>query len=605
MNRRTTPIWLIWVLGFWIAVSGSAQQTLSLGSRADQAITVEAFAQPAPAGGTAQITVHVRIEAPYHINATPPTLDYLIPTQVTLTDTPILQAGEPAYPAGVQKAFAFTGGERIAVYEGITDIIVPVTVAATAPVGAVTIHGELSYQACDDNACYPPASKPFTVDLQIKAGASASGVNRAPAGTAATEVSSDKDKAPAENRNMVHRLEAMLRSGRVIAALPLILVLGLLLNLTPCVFPIIPITLAFFGKQAEEHPRRRVALAGVYVLGMALTYAVFGVAAAALGRTFGFQLQNPWVLGTFAVILAALALSMFGLYQIQLPAKLRNQSKLRQGYGGALLMGTLVGVAAAPCVGPVVVALAALVTASGSLLLGFALFLTLGLGLGLPYLVLATFAGGIKALPQRGEWMIVMEHIFGFLLIGTALFFLLPLLPPWGGVLLAVYGLAVGLWWNLLDRKAAHVRWFDNVRRVLGLVVITAALWSLRPAPAVHHPVEWQPYSDRAVTAAAQSGAPVIIDFRADWCIPCRELESRTFPDPRVAPLLQSFVRLKVDLTRDDDPVAAAAAKKYAVTGVPTIVFLSTDGVERKDLRLTGFEAPERFMERLRQVEGR
>ncbi len=607
MNHRVTPFWPLLLFAVAMSASLSAQQVAATGSRADSAITVTASAKPASLvpGETAQISVRVQIDAPYHINATPPTLDYLIPTQVKLVDSVYVQAGKPVYPTGVMKAFAFTGGKRIAVYEGSTEILLPVTVKAAPSAGSLSLQGELSYQACDDNACYPPSSKPFTVELQIGTANSKSELTRPQANATVAQRPSDGDDVRGEDGNMVQRLEAMLRSGRVLAALPLILLLGLLLNLTPCVFPIIPITLAFFGKQSEEHPRRRVALAAVYVSGMALTYAVFGVAAAALGRTFGFQLQNPWVLGTFAVILVALALSLFGLYQIQLPASLRNQSKLRQGFGGALVMGALVGVAAAPCVGPVVVALAALVTASGNLLLGFALFLTLGLGLGLPYLVLATFAGGIKALPQRGEWMIVMEHIFGFLLIGTAIFFLLPLLPPWGGMLLAAYSLAVGIWWNLLDRRAAQVRWFDTVRRVLGLVAIVAALWALRPTTPVTQSVTWQPYSDAAVAAATQAGQPVIIDFRADWCIPCRELESRTFPSPLVAPMLQPYVRLKVDLTRDGDPIATAAAKRFEVTGVPTIVFLRADGTELKGLRLTGFETPERFAERLRRAGAR
>lgn len=557
-----------------------------------------------------EILVTLNIKQPYHVNANPASEKFLIPTTVSMEPVAGMTFAQPQYPQGHQREFAFTGGKKIAVYEGKTVIRIVATPAKGLKAGSVTIRGKVNYQACDEKSCYPPGDIPFTLQLKVgKASASAETeesqtVAQVESGSSsASTVPAAGTFSSAPGGAYLQRLQDLLNQGRFGIALPIILVLGLLLNLTPCVYPLIPITISFFSRQSSGSAGRTLGLALVYVLGMAIMYASLGTAAAALGKTFGFQLQNPWVLGGFAVILVALALSMFGLYQLQLPAGLRNKARLREGWLGAFVMGLLVGVAAAPCVGPVVVALAAVVSGTGSLPLGFMLFLTLGLGLGLPYIALAMSSGAIRRLPRSGEWMVAVEHLFGFALIGVAIFFLSPILPA--GVykwLMFTFLAGVGIYLVAFDKLAKTVRGFFLFKRLLGAALVVWAAMTVVPshrAEGAH--IAWQLYSEQILEQAVTEGKPVVIDFYADWCLPCKEMEANTFSDPRVVQAFEGIVALKADLTRDEDPAVQAVKKRFKIVGVPTIVFLDASGREQEGLRLVQFEPPGAFLKRLEQ----
>lgn len=559
-----------------------------------------------------EILVTLNIKHPYHVNANPASEKFLIPTTVTVEPVAGITFAQPQYPAGLQREFAFTSGKKIAVYEGKTVIRVRATPAGNLKAGTVTIRGKVNYQACDDKSCYPPGDLPFTLKLPVgKSSASAEAEESAAVGQVADSTGS-ADAPPSAGMfsttpggAYLQRLQNLLNEGRFGVALPIILLLGLLLNLTPCVYPLIPITISFFSRQTSGSAARTFGLALVYVLGMALMYASLGTAAAALGKTFGFQLQNPWVLGGFAVILVALALSMFGVYQLQLPASLRNKARLREGWLGALVMGLLVGVAAAPCVGPVVVALAAVVSGTGNVPLGFLLFLTLGLGLGLPYIVLAMSSGAIRRLPRSGEWMVAVEHLFGFALIGVAIFFLSPLLPAvlyrW---LMFAFLAGVGIYLVSFDKLAKSVRGFFWFKRLLGVALVAwAVMIALPPRQASGGHIAWQTYSEERLQQAVAEGKPVVIDFYADWCLPCKELEANTFSDPRVAQAFEGVVALKADLTRDEDPAVRTVKERFKIVGVPTIVFLDSTGREQTALRLVQFEPPDAFLKRMAQFQ--
>lgn len=558
------------------------------------------------------ILVTLNIKQPYHVNANPASEKFLIPTTVNMEPVAGMTFAQPQYPKGHQREFAFTSGKKIAVYEGKTVIRTVATPAKNLKAGSVTIRGKVNYQACDEKSCYPPGVLLFT--LQLKVGKASASVETEESQTVAQlESGSSSASTPpvagtfssAPGGVYLQRLQNLLNQGRFGIALPIILVLGLLLNLTPCVYPLIPITISFFSRQTSGSAGRTFGLALVYVLGMAIMYASLGTAAAALGKTFGFQLQNPWVLGGFAVILVALALSMFGVYQLQLPAGLRNKARLREGWLGAFVMGLLVGVAAAPCVGPVVVALAAVVSGTSSLPLGFMLFLTLGLGLGLPYIVLAMFSGAIRRLPRSGEWMVAVEHLFGFALIGVAIFFLSPILPAvvykW---LMFAFLAAVGVYLAAFDKLAKTVRGFFLFKRLLGAALVAWAMVTVMPSHRAEGAgIAWQPYSEQMLEQTVAEGKPVVIDFYADWCLPCKELEANTFSDPRIAQAFEGIVALKVDLTRDNDPEVQEVKKRFKIVGVPTIVFLDSSGREQESLRLVQFEPPNAFLKRLEQFQ--
>lgn len=380
---------------------------------------------------------------------------------------------------------------------------------------------------------------------------------------------------------------------------------GLALNLTPCIYPLIPITVSYFGGQSGGGRGRLTAHALLYITGLSLTNASLGVTAALTGGILGSLLQHPLVLVLVALVLLAFALSLFGVWELRLPGAL-SQAAARSyaGYFGSLFMGLTMGIVAAPCIGPFVLGLLTWVAAQGSVWLGFVVFFTLSLGLGLPLFFLAVFSGSLERLPRSGEWMVWVRKLMGWILVGMAVYFLRPVLPEsYGVALLAAVALAAGLHLGLIDRTTAHFRffsWMKTAALVVGLVAATF-LWAswLMKGPGV----AWQPYSDQLLQEARQQGKPVIIDFFATWCTPCRELEDITFHNPEVVKRARAdFIMIKVDLTQKGDPLHQRLLSQCAVQGVPTVVFLDRQGQERDDLRLVDFLPPEQFLFRMAEV---
>ena len=273
---------------------------------------------------------------------------------------------------------------------------------------------------------------------------------------------------------------------------------GLALNLTPCVYPVIPLTVSFFGGQAQGQSRRTLLLASVYVLGMATMYSALGVAAALSGRLFGAALQSPWVLGVVALVLVGLALSMFGLYDIRMPTALMQKAGARQGVAGAYGMGLLVGVVAAPCVGPVVLGLLAFVAATQDAVLGFLFFFVLALGLGLPFLVLAAFSGRIAALPRAGAWMDGVKKVFGWILLAMAAYFVRNAIPGLLGAWLLPAILVVGA----LALLAIHTTLKLGVRAAVAVLFLAAALFFAPMGRAEAQGPGWAAYEPAKVASA-------------------------------------------------------------------------------------------------------
>jgi len=524
-------------------------------------------------------TIRAHVASGWHVNSHTPSEEFAIPTVLTLEGAELVSA---QYPAHVMKAFEFTGGKPLAVYDGTVSI----AFTAKLPANAAKFRAKLHYQSCSDRVCLPPNDAFADIDANAIVAAPATTVA---APTPATGSFTPLSSAP-KNAAPPNRLAEAFASKGMVLTLGLLFLGGLALNLTPCVFPLIPITLGFFAMQSDGRRSSRFALSLMYVLGIVITYSVLGVLAAIGGKLFGAWMQLPVVLIGFALLMLVLASSMFGAFEIQAPRFIANQSQGRAGLVGALSMGLVIGIVAAPCVGPFVISLITYVAQLGDPFLGGCMFFVLGFGLGFPYLVM------LNALPRPGEWMLTVKKGMGFVLVAMAFYFLRALVGEnvfrFGVAASLIIGAAYLLFSRTRGARALQLS-------VAALLLVCGVAFAL---PHKESRVTWERYDEQAIAAAKNAHKPVIVDFYADWCIPCKELDQKTFSDDRVAAELDRFARFKGDLTTPDSATTKALTKQYAILGVPTIVLIDANGNEVAAARLTGYEAPDAFLQRLRQV---
>jgi thiol:disulfide interchange protein DsbD len=380
---------------------------------------------------------------------------------------------------------------------------------------------------------------------------------------------------------------------------------GIALNLTPCVYPLIPITVSYFGGKTGQSQGKLLIHGVCYIGGLSVTNSLLGVTAALTGGLMGAMLQSPVVLGAVAAILVFFATSLLGFWELRLPYWLTQAaSKSYTGYFGSLFMGITLGVVAAPCIGPFVLGLLTWVAGMGNPWLGFLIFFTLSIGLGLPLFLLAMFSGKLDKLPRSGEWMIWIRKLMGWVLVGMAAYFIRPFLPQTAGILvLAAVALAAGLHLGWIDRARAAFRAFDWMKTGAGIIGVVVATYFIGSLIMQGPGVQWHVYSDQLLFEAVEKQKPVIIDFSAAWCAPCRELDEVTFHDREVVKQAeQDFFMIKVDLTRKGNSDDERLLQKFEVKGVPTIVFLDRQGKERRDLRLVDFLPPDQFLVRMAEI---
>ncbi len=387
---------------------------------------------------------------------------------------------------------------------------------------------------------------------------------------------------------------------------------GLLVSLTPCVYPMIAITVSVFGANQAKSRLQAAGLSSVFVLGIAVMFTALGVGAALSGAIFGRFLSNPFVVGGLAIVFLLMSASMFGAFELALPSGLTNRLATVGGigFGGAFVLGLVSALVAAPCTGPVLTGILVWIATSHRVVLGTGVMFTFALGLGVPFFVVGTFA---VSLPKSGSWMLGVKWIFGVVLAVVALYFLRNVVGAlqhvaqptraFGGTSISLLGAAMVLAWLYVAaerRGAVH----PERSKAYKLVSIPLAIaggfmlvsWIQLPAAQL----EWLTSEVDGAKLASAEHRPLIVDFGAEWCGACKELTSHTFADEKVRSEAGRFVAVRVDATDEDDPQVNAVKDKYRVVGLPTVVVMDSRGQEK--VRFNEFVPPQRFLEAIRAV---
>ncbi len=408
------------------------------------------------------------------------------------------------------------------------------------------------------------------------------------------------------------RLGALLAEGSILA-FAVAFVGGVATSLTPCVYPLIPITVSIFGARKTGSRREAMTVSGLYVLGIAAMYSALGVGAALTGRAFGTVMQNPWVIGFVALVLAAMAASMFGAFELRLPASWQARLSTVGGAGraGAFAMGLVSGIIAAPCTGPVLAAALTFVATKGSVVFGFGIMFTYALGMGLLFFLIGAFS---IALPKSGAWMDVVKSVFGVALLAAAGVFLkdaFPAVKPLfsaarSAAYVAAAAAAAGVLLGALHGSfsapgRARVAKAAGVLLLVGGIVYAAGSSAARERRRTAEGFAWVHDEAEALALAKREGRPVIIDFWAEWCTACKELDRIAWADPRVREDASRFVAVKLDGTDGSDRFQAIA-DKYGVVGMPTVIFIDPRGREVPERVTAAIEAPE-MLDALRRVD--
>lgn len=515
--------------------------------------------------------------------------------------------GEPVLPKGKVK-FDETFNKEVETYREKLVVRIPVQADKDFVL-------KVARQGCADlGLCYPPMESEFP--LSVSASTNAASANVA-AGSAPS-----KAGAASATDNESSSISAALKSGKLVVILPLFFILGLGLSLTPCVLPMVPIlSFIIVGEGAGVSRMRGFLLSLAYVLGMSLVYTGMGVAAGLAGEGLAATLQNPWVLGAFSALMVLLALSMFNVYQLQMPAALQTRlTQVSEGQRnskagkliGVFLMGAISALIVGPCVtGPLIGALV-YISQTRDVLVGGAAMFAIAIGMGVPLLLIGISAGSL--LPRTGMWMEYIKRFFGVLMLGMALWMISPVIPAWvqmaGWALLLLAYAAYLLW---IQRSGLLAKAFGLLFGLLGAIQLVGVATGGRDvyAPLAHllgtqvHGASFQRVRTVAELDAAlaqKKGKTAMLDFYADWCVSCKEMEKLTFTDPAVKAKMEAMLLLQVDVTANNED-DKALLKRFGLFGPPGIIFFNQQAQEIAGSRVVGYQNAEKFLQSLSKTD--
>lgn len=516
-----------------------------------------------------------------------------------------VQLGKLNLPQGKLKFDEFFGESEVY----IEDVFARLPLARATP-AAVNLELELSYQGCaEDGLCYPPITRIVSLALHEVA--------------AVAEI-------PFSEQG---KLAQIITGSSIWITIGVFFAAGLGLAFTPCVLPMIPILSGIIAGEGDDvSPSRGFALALSYVMGMALLYTGAGVAAAAAGLQLQAIFNQPWILVSFSALFVALAFGMFGAFDLQMPSSIQNRLAGISGNQktgtviGAFVMGALSALVVTACVAPALIAALTVMAQSGDMVRGGTALFAMSLGMGAPLLAIGAAQG--KLLPKAGPWMVTIKGAFGFMMLGLAIWMLSRILP--GSVALALWAMLIfmsGIFMGGLTslRSDSGVtqklgKGFGSLAILYGLLLFLAALTGgsnpLKPLTtlsfggasmvAEEHGLDFQRIKtvddlDRAIATAAADGKTAMLDFYADWCVSCKEMEAYTFTDASVQTTLSNTVLLQADVTANDE-ADQALLQRFGVFGPPTIVFFDADGQQRRGYEVVGYMKAKEFVEHLKQA---
>ncbi len=585
-------------------------------------------------GGESNAALIVEIERPWHINSSKPYEDWLIAAKVSFDTLDGLTPYDISYPKGHDIDLA---GSKMSLYDGKVIIEFKVKADANIAAGDYRIPVSLDYQPCDDKQCSAPNQIATTLKVTIGTGgesANSAIFSRSKEeiednSVAATEIEVATAGSEADqDASDLQRLVDEYGFWGYLMALGLAFITGLILSFSPCTYPMIPITVSIFAGQQRSFGRGFF-LSLVYVTSMAVVYGIMGLIVAMVGGVFGAWLASPPVVVGIVIVFIIFSLSMFGVYELQVPASLRDKlgsTKTEGGVVGSMILGLVAALVVSPCVGPFVAGILLYVATSGSPLIGFLILFVFAMGLGTLYMLIGTFSSVINKLPRSGEWMETVKKFFGFILLLMAVYFLQTIISPTMTAIAAGFVLlALGVFGGGLDRLAPESGFFLRLKKFVGVLAFIFGLYLLMgtvlleglilppasdwlPTATVNSEfkkgelIDWNRDLESGLALAKSEGKPVVIDTWATWCANCRVLDKEVFGNEEVAAEISRFKALKIQLEKAGSPETKQFMKKFnmKIYSLPTVLVLDRQGRVHKMIQ--GVISADEMLEILRSV---
>src|SRR3990167_74999 len=504
------------------------------------------------------VTVSISIAPNHHIYKDQIKVESEDPAQFAVISTE-LPDGKIKYDQFLEK--------EVENYEGQVEVKSFLQLSKDILTGPYNIKLKVHYQGCSDKICFAPKTEEFILPVQVESATWSVPVSQGE-GKAIQPVSKSDIKSETTG------FQKTLESKGIFVSLIIIFLAGVGLSFTPCVYPMIPITIAVIGGQATgdqsagRKPLTAFFLSLIYVLGISIVYSAMGVAAASTGSLFGTALQSPWVIGFVVAVFIGLALSMFGVYYLRVPSFISDRlgTGTRKGIVGVFVMGLVSGIVASPCIGPALASLLVYIASTGNKFLGFWMLFVFAWGIGVLLIVLGTFSGAIKAIPKSGAWMEIVERIFGILLLGAALYYLRLIISETVFIIiLGLFLIVVSVFSCGFARLAHKSTSFQRAKKVFGIVAFIFGTYFLighiifkglilppfltttqNQSVTTGENINWMVSEEEGLKQAGIEGKPAMIDFWASWCAACMEFEKITYANPEVIRESRKFVNIKI-----------------------------------------------------------